>query len=174
MRFRFPHKAALQGGFTLVEILVVVSLIGVLTIFAAVNVAQQPLKARDAVRKDDLQRIKNALEGYYSDAGSYPPANVLSSCGSTALSPYLKSVPCDPKTKLPYRYQVLTTPHRYRVLTKLENGADPIIAELYCNPNCGVNVGGVVDLNYGVAGGTTVCIRNSGSPSNNCPNTGSF
>lgn len=60
-------------GFTLLELLVVISIIGLLAtvIINSVNVARQ--KARDAERIKTVQEIRKAIELYFSDFGYYPP-----------------------------------------------------------------------------------------------------
>lgn len=62
-------------GFTLVELLVVMAIIGILAVISLANFRTSQIKARDAERKNDLRQITNALEAYMSDHGSYPVAN---------------------------------------------------------------------------------------------------
>lgn len=88
------------GGFTLVELLIVVSIIGILSgvAIAVLNPAKFKGKARDGVRKNDIAVIKGAIENYYAENNIYP---VSVPFGSPWLSPsgsttYLKFVPQDP------------------------------------------------------------------------------
>ena len=62
------------AGFTLVELLVVMAIIGILAVISLANFRTSQIKARDAERKNDLRQIANALEAYMSDHGSYPAA----------------------------------------------------------------------------------------------------
>jgi len=112
-------------GFTLVEILVVISIISLLSsvVFASVNSARA--KARDAKRASDLRQIATALEFYYDTNGSYPAENCVGgtwalnradaiSCWNdlqSKLAPYLNKLPIDPNdtyppttTYMPYHY----------------------------------------------------------------------
>lgn len=64
-----------KRGFTLVELLVVVAIIGLMIAVALVALNSARAKARDARRVNDIRQIQIALERYYIDAGSYPIGN---------------------------------------------------------------------------------------------------
>jgi hypothetical protein len=81
-------------------------------------------KGRDAKRREDLHRIRNAFEEYYNDNGCFPSGDILADCGSENLSPYLSEIPCDPETKEPYFILVdddSACPSWYIVLTEMEH-----------------------------------------------------
>ena len=59
-------------GFTLVELLVVISIIGILSSFAMVSLNTARMKARDALRKGDMAQLRTALNLYYDDYEGYP------------------------------------------------------------------------------------------------------
>lgn len=61
-------------GFTLVELLVSVGIIGVLASISMVSVNSIRGKARDSKRISDVKQVQNALEAYYSSGGYYPAA----------------------------------------------------------------------------------------------------
>lgn len=61
-----------RAGFTLVELLIVISIIAILTVIGLATYAGVQKNARDARRKDDLRAIKLALELYYQRNGQYP------------------------------------------------------------------------------------------------------
>lgn len=123
----------------MIEILIVTAIIGLLVIIAVTTLPQQINKGRDSRRKSDLQKIKIAFENYFSDNDCYPEANILNNCGGDELSPYLASIPCDPKTKEAYLYapENSSCPHYYRVFSNLEVDIDPVIKELGCNGEIG-------------------------------------
>lgn len=73
----------MKKGFTLVELLVVISIIGVLSAILMVNFVGTRERARDSQKIQDLNSIRNALRLYYNDFQSYP---VSASCGGTCLT----------------------------------------------------------------------------------------
>lgn len=78
-----------RKGFTLVELLVVVAIIGLLSTLAVVALGNARQKARDARRVSDIKQIQTGLELYFSDNNSYPivaAATVLGSTGQTLSS----------------------------------------------------------------------------------------
>ncbi len=82
-----------RSGFTLIEMLVVVAIIGLLSSVVVVGLGSARQNARDARRISDLRQIQNALEVYYSSNNAYP----------AALTD-LPSVPKDPSTGDDYGY----------------------------------------------------------------------
>lgn len=59
-------------GFTLVELLVVISIIGILASLIVVNLAGARERARDTQRKNDLRQVQTALRLYFNDFQEYP------------------------------------------------------------------------------------------------------
>jgi type II secretion system protein G len=97
-----------ERGFTLLELLVVMAIIGVLTAIVLVALGDSREKGRDASRKTQIQEIIKALEFTYSDSGEYPtvvPGGVsLADVGlqnqfiGSAANQYLKRVPDSPES----------------------------------------------------------------------------
>lgn len=67
---KFPSRQ--QNGFTLVELLMVISIIGLLSSIVLASLATARAKARDMVRLSDLKQLQIALEMYRTDNGAYP------------------------------------------------------------------------------------------------------
>lgn len=80
MKWRGQRK---NSGFTIVELLVVIVVIGILAAVTVVAYGNVSLKARDNVRKSDIASIMKAMELYYIDNGQYP---VISPNGTTNAS----------------------------------------------------------------------------------------
>ena len=71
-----------------------ISLITVLSTIALVGYSNAVIRAREAVLKEDLFRMRDAVDQYYADLGEYPPdLHALVSAG------YLRSIPEDPMTR---------------------------------------------------------------------------
>ena len=61
-----------KKGFTLVELLAVISIIALLSTIAIVSLGSARTKARDGKRIADMRQVSTALEQYYADNGGYP------------------------------------------------------------------------------------------------------
>lgn len=144
-----------NSGFTMVEVVIVVLLFGVLAGIGLFSVPSYLSKRRDNQRKADLHNMKIAFEDYNNDNDTYPPVNMIQSCNSTAIAPYMKKVPCDPKTKAAYSYILSADGQGYQLYTLLENTNDADVATLGCQAGCGPGDA----YNYGVVGGTSLLDR---------------
>jgi prepilin-type N-terminal cleavage/methylation domain-containing protein len=90
-----------QAGFTLIELMVVIAIIGLLASIITVSLSSAQAKGRDAKRVADIRTIQLALEEYYNDNGNYPPA-IYS--GNYISPTYIAAVPTDPKDNSQYFY----------------------------------------------------------------------
>ena len=133
LRTKRCRRAKLRAGFTLTELLIVITLIAILTIAGLAMYQLQIAKSYDAIRKRDLNNLKIAFEHYYSDHACYPDDNILDNCGGADLAPYLPKIPCDPETGLPYTLN-LDLPagcaQEFAIYAELTNESDP---QILCN-----------------------------------------
>jgi general secretion pathway protein G len=82
-----------QRGFTLIELIVVVTIIGILAAVAVANVKNAQTKAREAALKDDLFEMRKAIDNYYADKQKYPDG-----LQTLVSEKYLRAIPKDPIT----------------------------------------------------------------------------
>jgi general secretion pathway protein G len=91
---RSPHPRRRGAGFTLLELMVVVAIILALLAMAAGRYERSLQLAREAVLKQDLQTMRNAIQQYTLDKQAAPRSiNELVSAG------YLREIPLDPITR---------------------------------------------------------------------------
>ena len=82
-----------SSGWTLIELTIVISLITVLSTIALVGYRSAVTRSREAVLKEDLFRMREAIDQHYADRGAYPQAlETLVGAG------YLRAIPVDPFT----------------------------------------------------------------------------
>lgn len=86
-------KRRSQSGFTLIELLVVVTIIGILAGVAVVQVRFAQRKARETALKDNLFKMRSAIDNFYADKMRYP--NDL----NELVPNYLRRIPKDPITE---------------------------------------------------------------------------
>jgi prepilin-type N-terminal cleavage/methylation domain-containing protein len=115
-----PNRNNLTGGFTLVELLIVVALVGLLSTLIFVSITNARLKSFDTRRLADMNNIQKGLTLYSADFESYPSGNriilgdvnyqCLSTLDFTPFCPpgervYMARVPQNPQpTEPPYYY----------------------------------------------------------------------
>ncbi|MDP3764286.1 MAG: prepilin-type N-terminal cleavage/methylation domain-containing protein [bacterium] len=113
-----------RAGFTLVELLVVITIIGILATVVLVSLNSARAKARDAKRLGDVRQIALALEFCYNDIGKYLSASTFPAvatpmaCGGTT---YITNMPADSSGNS-YTYAVDndSNPQKYVIASLLE------------------------------------------------------
>lgn len=91
-----------SAGFTLIELMVVMSIIVTLATIGLVQYRQSVIFTREAVLKDDLFKMKEAIDQYYADKNQYPAA-----LEDLVTSGYLREVPKDPFTSSNTSWQTI-------------------------------------------------------------------
>jgi len=90
-----------QAGFTLIELMIVLSIMGILITIAEPSFKQSLIRAREAVMKEDLFQIRDAIDQYYADNNKYPDALTDLINQQDHTRSYLRGIPKDPFTGAP-------------------------------------------------------------------------
>jgi general secretion pathway protein G len=85
-----------RRGFTLIELMVVISVVGILVAIALPNYRIAITQSKEAVLKEDLYRFRDLIDQYYADKGRYP-----ASIQALEEEGYLRKMPVDPITGQP-------------------------------------------------------------------------
>ena len=91
-----------MNGFTLIELLVVMAIIATLLTLAVPRYFQSADRAREAVLKQDLAQMRDAIDKYYGDRGRYPDT-----LEDLVGKKYLRKIPPDPLTGTPLTWSVV-------------------------------------------------------------------
>jgi general secretion pathway protein G len=86
---RRPRRG--QRGWTLIELVIVMAIITVLASLATVGARNAVMLAREATLKEDLFRMRDAIDQYYADKGKYP-----ADLQALVTDQYMREVPVDP------------------------------------------------------------------------------
>lgn len=120
-RISFSH---LKNGFTIVELLIVIVVIGILAALVISTFASVQSRARDAKRSDDAVKILRALESYRAETGTYPQETPTGGAGSFEQSndtpgtfmeylngKYFSTTPIDPVNDATHYYRYYVYPY---------------------------------------------------------------
>ena len=164
----FVRRMGDKRGFTMIELLIVIAILGVLTVLGITSFGTSQLKSRDARRKADLLNITKALEAYYNDHGEYPTGTGNTGiAGQTWSNPftdpdnptdgalYINVLPTDPSG---YNYYYDSSDGTYfQLYAYLENEQDGELTKdvndvvmVYSGTDCVIGT-----CNYGIASTNT-------------------
>ncbi len=137
------YKFHFSQSFTLIEMLVVATIIGLLTTGGIVFYSQFSKQARDTKRKADLEQIRAALEMYRSNNNQY--ADFTGNCSSytalTGSTKYLQSMPTDPKATSGLFYYCNISANDYTLGAYLETVSTNVCVAGQCGNYCNYCLG---------------------------------
>lgn len=116
-----------QKGFTLIEMLIVVAIIGILSAVILVGLGPTQRTGRDARRLADLKQVQTALELYFQKEGQYPNANSWTDLRNALKNAQIgvSDIPNDPTKGQDYLYSVNSPGSSYVLGAKLEDKNNP-------------------------------------------------
>lgn len=133
MKHYFLKTTKPKKGFTLIELIIVIAIIGVLTALIMPNFMAGRIRARDSAKKTDARSVKQAIQMYYNDYQAYPDdasSNTdidcdsgagVSACGDSftvSEATYMKQLPTS------FRYYEDNANDGYLLQVTLENASD--------------------------------------------------
>lgn len=87
-------RAQRSVGFTLLELIIVVAIVGILATMAMPALKNVPRRAAESVLKSDLRTFRDVIDQFHADKGHYPPT-----LEALVEEGYLRAIPMDPITK---------------------------------------------------------------------------
>ena len=122
-------RKAAQRGFTLLELIIVIAIIGILATIAMPALKDMPRRANESGLKTNLRTIRDLIDQYYGDQGHYPESlDVLVEKG------YVRMVPYDPLTKSSTTWQLVfeePDPLTEPAETDVPEGGEPGIIDVH-------------------------------------------
>jgi len=120
LRQKLGRIQAGDGGFTLIELIIVMAIIAILASIAVPSYLSSMKAAKEAVLKEDLHVMRNAIDSYTMDKGKAPQ-----SLDDLVQAGYLKAIPTDPITHSDQTW-VTNTSDTYESVDESEPGIDDV------------------------------------------------
>jgi general secretion pathway protein G len=133
-----------EKGFSLVEVLVALSIVSFLSYIGFISYSTQLRKARDGRRQSDLEMVRGALEIYRADNREYPFAagvggNYSEMIGTLNTNNYINTLPNDPQAPTRYYYYNSSTGTDYDLCAFLEGSSTTacgVVVSCSASENC--------------------------------------
>lgn len=88
------RRPSAESGFTLLELIIVIAIVGILATIAVPKLIDKPQRAKEAVLRSNLLTLRDTIGQYYGDKGHFP-----ASLQALVDENYLRAVPMDPITQ---------------------------------------------------------------------------
>ena len=108
-----------RRGFTLIELLVVLAIIATLLTLAVPRYFQHVERSKEAVLRENLATVRDAIDQYHADVGTWPPT-----LESLAEKRYLRAVPTDPITERSDTWRIVPPPDEESGIYDIHSGAE--------------------------------------------------
>jgi general secretion pathway protein G len=102
---RYRVRVARGGGFTLIELLVVMAIIATLLTLAVPRYFAGVDRSKEAVLREDLNQLREALDKFHADRGTYP-----ATLEDLVTQRYVRRIPVDPITDSAQTWVVVAPP----------------------------------------------------------------
>ena len=116
-----------RAGFSLVELLVVITIIAILSVVAYVALGGQTTKARNSRRMQDVSTIQSALEIYFINHNNTYPSTL----GDLITDNLMNEIPVDPTTDGDYYYTKAVNSKTYQLASSMEDETGGAIHSAY-------------------------------------------
>ena len=107
-----------RRGFTFVELMVVMAIIAILLTIALPRYFDGLQRSKEAILREDLATMRDAISHYYGDKGSYPP-----SLEELVEQRYLRFIPEDPITNSKESWELVPLPDNAQAVYDLHSGS---------------------------------------------------
>jgi general secretion pathway protein G len=109
----------MKRGFTLIELLVVLAIVATLLTLAVPRYFQHVERSKEAVLRENLATVRDAIDQYHADTSSWPPT-----LESLAEKRYLRTPPADPITERTDTWQLISPPDGGTGVYDIRSGAE--------------------------------------------------
>ncbi len=109
------------NGFTLIELMVVMAILGTLLAVVVPRYFDGLKRAEEATLKEDLKEMREAIDYYYEDKNAYPPT-----LETLVTERYIKFLPEDPITGSSETWQTVVPPDNSNAVYDVRSGSDEV------------------------------------------------
>lgn len=124
-----PAGSGASAGFTLLELIIVIAIIGILATIAMPALKDVPRRAAESILKNNLRTLRDVIDQHYGDKGKYPK-----SLEALVEAGYLRKIPIDPITKSSSTWELVyeeADPDRPKAETETDEEGGPGVVDVH-------------------------------------------